>query len=126
MSEAKVSILDRAFCLQTAFTRSQAVLDGKLIDNALHLARLERSVGEIALALPETTDRIQEIQRELVVRNNLVKRMVLSGGDARRPIPAAISRFPKGVKPTLVMFPRSRTSSTHRRPRPAIGVITVP
>ena len=28
-----------------------AVLDGKLIDNASHLARLERSVGEIALAL---------------------------------------------------------------------------
>jgi D-alanine transaminase len=76
LSEAKVSVLDRGFLFADGIYEVAAVLDGKLIDNASHLARLERSVGEIALALPETTERIQEIQRELVARNNLVNGMV--------------------------------------------------
>ena len=57
MTEAKVSILDRGFLFGDGIYEVAAVLDGKLIDNASHLARLLRSVGEIALALPETIDR---------------------------------------------------------------------
>ena len=48
LSEAKVSILDRGFLFADGIYEVAAVLDGKLIDNASHLARLERSVGEIA------------------------------------------------------------------------------
>jgi len=47
LSEAKVSILDRGFLFADGIYEVAAVLDGKLIDNASHLARLERSVGEI-------------------------------------------------------------------------------
>ena len=47
------------------------MLDGRLIDNESHLARLERSVGEIELPLPETVARIKEIQQELITRNQL-------------------------------------------------------
>src|SRR6266513_1982647 len=72
MADAKVSILDRGFLFADGIYEVAAVLDGKLIDNASHLARLQRSVGEIALALPETIDRIQQIQKELIARNNLV------------------------------------------------------
>ena len=54
LSEAKVSVLDRGFLFADGIYEVAAVLDGKLIDNASHLARLERSVGEIPLALPET------------------------------------------------------------------------
>ena len=53
LAEAKVSILDRGFLFADGIYEVAAVLDGKLVDNASHLARLERSVGEIALALPE-------------------------------------------------------------------------
>src|SRR5271165_6144786 len=76
LADAKVSILDRGFLFADGIYEVAAVLEGKLIDNASHLARLERSVDEIALALPETTGRIQEIQRELIARNNLVNGMV--------------------------------------------------
>ena len=103
LSEAKVSILDRGFLFADGIYEVAAVLDGKLIDNASHLARLERSVGEIELELPETTARIQEIQKELVTRNNLVNGMVYlevtRGADTGRDF-----AFPKGVKPTLIMF----------------------
>ena len=76
IADAKVSIFDRGFLFADGIYEVSAVLDGKLIDNASHLARLERSVGEIALALPETMERIQEIQKELIARNNLVNGMV--------------------------------------------------
>src|SRR6201999_1007876 len=66
LAEAKVSVLDRGFLFADGIYEVAAVLDGKLIDNASHLARLQRSVGEIALALPETIERIEQIQKELI------------------------------------------------------------
>src|SRR5260370_18039231 len=80
-----------------------AVLDGRLVDNASHLARLQRSVGEIALALPETLDRIQEIQRELIARNNLVSGMVYLEV-TRGAAPERGFAFPKERNPPLLMF----------------------
>src|SRR3954454_1773687 len=103
LSEDKVSILDRGFLFADGIYEVAAVLDGKLIDSASHLARLQRSVGEISLALPESIARIEEIQKELVKRNNLVNGMVYlevtRGADSGRDF-----AFPKGVKPTLIMF----------------------
>src|SRR5712672_4460030 len=102
-ADAKVSVFDRGFLFADGIYEVSAVLDGKLIDNDSHLARLERSVGEIALALPETLERIVEIQKELIARNNLVNGMVYlevtRGADTGRDF-----AFPKGVKPTLIMF----------------------
>jgi D-alanine transaminase len=125
LSEAKVSVLDRGFLFADGIYEVAAVLDGKLIDNASHLARLERSVGEIRLELPETTARIQEIQQELVTRNQLVNGMVYlevtRGADTGRDF-----AFPKGVKPTLVMFTAEKDIVGAPSARTGINVITVP
>ena len=125
LSEAKVSILDRGFLFADGIYEVAAVLDGKLIDNASHLARLERSVGEIKLALPETMERIQEIQKELVKRNNLVNGMVYlevtRGADTGRDF-----AFPKGVKPTLIMFTSVKDIVGAPSAKTGINVITVP
>jgi D-alanine transaminase len=125
MADAKVSILDRGFLFADGIYEVAAVLDGKLIDNASHLARLERSVGEIQLELPETTARIQEIQRELVTCNNLVNGMVYlevtRGADIGRDF-----AFPKGVKPTLIMFTSVKDIIGAPSAKTGIGVITVP
>ena len=82
--EAKVSILDRGFLFADGIYEVAAVLDGKLIDNASHLARLERSVGEIALALPETTDAHPGNPEGADRAQPSRQRHGLSGGDARR------------------------------------------
>jgi D-alanine transaminase len=125
LTEAKVSILDRGFLFADGIYEVAAVLDGKLVDNASHLARLERSVGEISLALPETTARIQEIQKELVARNNLVNGMVYlevtRGADAGRDF-----AFPKVVKPTLIMFTSVKEIVDAPSAKTGIAVITVP
>ncbi|MDI4234663.1 MULTISPECIES: D-amino-acid transaminase [unclassified Bradyrhizobium] len=125
LSEAKVSVLDRGFLFADGIYEVAAVLDGKLVDNASHLARLERSVGEIRLELPETIARIQEIQKELVARNKLVNGMVYlevtRGADTGRDF-----AFPKGVKPTLVMFTSEKDIVGAPSARTGINVITVP
>jgi D-alanine transaminase len=125
LSEAKVSILDRGFLFADGIYEVAAVLDGKLIDNASHLARLERSVGEISLALPETIARIEEIQHELVKRNNLVNGMVYlevtRGADTGRDF-----AFPKDVKATLIMFTSVKDIVGAPSAKTGIGVITVP
>src|ERR1700761_403578 len=126
LSEAKVSVLDRGFLFADGIYEVAAVLDGKLIDNASHLARLERSVGEISLALPETIERIEELQHELVKRNNLasglVYMQVTRGADSGRDF-----AFPKkGVPSSLVMFTSVKDIIGAPSAKTGIGVITVP
>jgi D-alanine transaminase len=126
LSEAKVSILDRGFLFADGIYEVSAVLDGKLVDNASHLARLERSVGEIALKLPETVERITEIQKELIARNRLVDGLVYlevtRGADAGRDF-----AFPKGdVRPTLIMFTAVKDIIGAPQAKSGISVITVP
>jgi D-alanine transaminase len=101
-----------------------AVLEGKLIDNESHLARLARSVGEIALPLPETLDRIKEIQHQLITRNGLAEGVVyiqVTRGAAPRDFV-----FPKGVKPSLVMFTQQKNLVDAASAKSGIGVLTLP
>jgi D-alanine transaminase len=125
LSEAKVSILDRGFLFADGIYEVSAVLDGKLVDNDSHLARLKRSVGEIALALPESLERIIEIQHELIARNKLENGLVYievtRGADTGRDF-----AFPKGVKPTMIMFTSVKDIVNAPSAKTGIGVITVP
>ena len=50
--EAKVSVFDRAFLFGDAVYEVTAVLDRRLVDFSAHLARLDRSLNEIALPAP--------------------------------------------------------------------------
>jgi D-alanine transaminase len=124
LADAKVSVLDRGFLFADGIYEVSAVLDGRLVDNAAHLARLQRSVGEIALPLPETLERIEEIQHELIARNNLVEGVVyiqVTRGAAPRDFV-----FPNGVKPTLVMFATAKNIVDAPVARTGIAVKTVP
>jgi D-alanine transaminase len=124
-AEAKVSVFDRGFLFADGIYEVSAVLDGKLIDNDSHLARLERSVGEIALALPETLERMVEIQKELIARNHLADGMVYMQVTRGAVIPRDFA-FPKNAKPTLVMFTSAKDIINAPSAKTGIGVITVP
>jgi D-alanine transaminase len=124
LADAKVSVLDRGFLFADGIYEVSAVLDGKLVDNDAHLARLARSVGEIALPLPETLERIIEIQHELIARNKLNEGIVyiqVTRGAAPRDFV-----FPKGVKPSLVMFTQVKNLADSPTAKTGIAVITVP
>jgi D-alanine transaminase len=125
LSEAKVSILDRGFLFADGIYEVAAVLDGMLIDNASHLARLKRSVDEIALELPESLERIEQVQKELIARNALESGMVYlevtRGADKGRDF-----AFPKAVRPTLVMFTSAKDIINAPSAKTGMAVITVP
>ena len=125
LQDAKISVLDRGFLFADGIYEVSAVLEGRLVDNSAHLARLQRSVGEIALPLPETLERIEEIQHELIARNELNEGVVyiqVTRGAAPRDFV-----FPKDVKPTLVMF-RTQVKDLVDAPaaKTGIAVKTVP
>ena len=48
--DAKVSVFDRGFLFADGIYEVSSVLDGKLIDNPGHMARLERSLNELKMA----------------------------------------------------------------------------
>jgi D-alanine transaminase len=124
LEEARVSILDRGFLFADGIYEVSAVLDGKLVDNEAHLERLKRSLGEISLPLPESLDRIEEIQKELISRNDLVEGVVylqVTRGAADRDF-----AFPKDVKPSLVMFTQLKNIVNSEAGRSGIGVKTLP
>src|SRR5882757_4093954 len=125
VGDAKVSILDRGFLFADGIYEVAAVLDGKLIDNDSHLARLERSVGEIELALPETLPRIVEIQKEMIARNGLVDGVIYIQVTRGAVIPRDFV-FPKDAEPTFVMFTSVKDIVNAASAKTGIAVKTVP
>ena len=72
-ADARVSIFDRGFLFADGIYEVSAVLDGRLVDNDPHLARLGTLRRQIELSLPETMARIVELQKELIARNGLTE-----------------------------------------------------
>jgi D-alanine transaminase len=105
-ARAMVGVEDRGFQFADGVYEVCAVRDGQLIDEEPHLARLERSLGELKLRAPVGMRQLAHILRETVrlnrVRDGLVY-LQISRGVARRDhgFPAA------HVKPTLVVTARS-------------------
>ncbi len=123
-SEAKISVLDRGFLFADGIYEVSAVIGGRLIDNAAHLARLRRSCGEIALALPWSDAEIIAIQEKLIALNSLDE-----GGLYLQVTRGAADRdftFPKQAEPSLVMFTQARAIVNAPQAATGIKVITVP
>ena len=126
-AEAKVSIFDRGFVFADAVYEVTSVVDGKLLDFDGHFARLERSLGELAIALPNTQPVLLDIHRELVARNEVVEGMVYlqisrgNAGDRDFLFPA------DDVPPTVVLFTQSVPNLVNApKAQTGIKVITIP
>ena len=122
--EAKISVFDRGFLFADGVYEVSSVLAGKLIDNAAHMARLERSLGELKMAPPLPLDEIPPIQREIVARNGLDQGTVylqVTRGAADRDFP-----FPKGVTSSLVIFSQERNLLEDPAAARGIAVVTLP
>ncbi|MGV1827352.1 D-amino-acid transaminase [Agrobacterium vitis] len=106
-NEAHISIFDRGFLFGDGIYEVTAVLDGKLVDSALHMARLERSVGEIGGHLPVSTDEIVEIERRLIAENGLKEGMIYlqytRGAEDRNFL------YSEDIAPTLLLFTQSKS-----------------
>ena len=124
IEQAKVSVLDRGFLFADGIYEVSAVMDGRLVDNEAHLARLERSCGEIALRLPMSLGELTRLQEELIRRNGLTEGVVyieVTRGAADRDF-----TFPKDAAPTVVMFTQAKNILRSPQSETGIRVISVP
>jgi D-alanine transaminase len=104
--DAKISVFDRGFLFADGVYEVTSVLDGKLVDNAAHLARLQRSLAELGMASPLPPEEIEVVQREMLKRNDLVE-----GGLYLQVTRGAADRdfsVPKEATPSLVMFTQAK------------------
>lgn len=121
--QATVSIFDRGFLMADAVYEVVSVLDGKLLEFAGHIKRLERSLSELDMAKPKDFDNLLEIHRELVARNS-----VQEGGIYLQVTRGVADRdfiYPKDAEPTLVMFSQERSIIGSPAAKAGVKVISV-
>jgi D-alanine transaminase len=122
--DAKISIFDRGFIFADGIYEVSAVIGGRLVDCEAHLARLERSCGEIKLPLPWSRAELVAIHQELIAKNGLDEGGVylqVTRGAADRDFP-----FPKEATPSLVLFTQARNVTNAPAAKTGIKVVTCP
>lgn len=122
--EARVPIMDRGFLFADGIYEVSAIIDGRLVDNAAHLARLDRSLGEIGIRNPHDAAGWERLQTELVARNGVTEGLVymqVTRGVAERDF-----AFPKaGTEPTVMMFTQAKTVLANPLAESGARIITV-
>jgi D-alanine transaminase len=122
--EANVSIFDRAFLFGDAVYEVTAVLGGRLVDLDAHLARLDRSLSEIALDPGVSHGGLRELHEELIELNKIGEGVVylqISRGPADRDF-----AYPEKPEPTVVAFTQARLLLDNPYAASGVKVITIP
>jgi D-alanine transaminase len=100
--QAKIGIFDRGFLFGDGVYEVTAVIGGQMVDNALHLARLERSLSELAIPMPLSSAEIEAIQLSLIEQNGLIEGTVylqVTRGEEDREF-----LYSEDLKPNFVAF----------------------
>jgi D-alanine transaminase len=121
---AGVHIEDRGYQFADGVYEVLAVAGGRLVDEAPHLARLARSLGELRIAAPMSDAALRIVMRE-VVRRNGVKDGIIYLQVTRGAAPRDHA-FPKAATPVLVVTSRRRWPVDPRLAANGIAVITIP
>jgi D-alanine transaminase len=105
LSQASINIEDRGFQFGDGIYEVVYVQDGRPIDAALHMARLQRSLREIAILPPLSPGALDVVMREVLRRNRISTGLVyiqISRGAAQRshafPVPP--------VRPSVIVTAR--------------------
>ena len=101
-AEARISIFDRAVLFGDAIYEVAGVMDGKLLDFDLHIARYYHSLTELNIPAPLDRDQILDAFRRLVALNQVVNGIVyiqITRGEAERDF-----IWQGELQPTVFMF----------------------
>lgn len=118
--DARIGIFDRGFLFGDAIYEVTAAIAGKLIDNDLHLDRLERSLAALSIPMPMPRAEIERVQTELMARNSLQEGTIylqVSRGEADRDF-----LYPEGMTPHFIAFTQARKLADTPSQRDGISV----
>jgi D-alanine transaminase len=125
-SDAKVAVEDRGYQFADGVYEVCEVRGGRLVDERRHMARLDRSLGELRIARPMSPAALGVVLRETIRRNRVCDGIVyvqVTRGVARRdfPFPAADTR------PSLVVTARNHDLvRLEQSATDGIAVVTLP
>ncbi|MEA2986761.1 MAG: D-alanine transaminase [Alphaproteobacteria bacterium] len=123
---ATVHVEDRGYQFSDGVYEVCEVREGRMVDEPLHMRRLQRSLAELKIGMPMSLAALRVVLRETVRRNRVRDGLVylqVSRGVARRD-----HAFPPvGTAPSVVVTARSTDRSVAERAAAAgVAVITVP
>ena len=125
-AEASVHIEDRGYQLADGVYEVWAVFGGRLADAEGHFARLERSLGELRIALPMSLRALTLVLRETVRRNRVKNGLVYL--QVTRGVAPRDHAFPTGpVRPAIVITAKPvDMAAAEAKAARGIGVVTAP
>lgn len=125
LDEPAVGIEDRGFQFADGVYEVWSLHRGQMLDMDAHIARLERSLGELRIDVPMTSAALLAVLHETVRRNRIRDGLVylqITRGAAPRD-----HGFPKDAAPTVVVTVRRIDhAALARRARDGVRVITTP
>jgi D-alanine transaminase len=122
--DASVHIEDRGYQFADGVYEVVTVLGGVFVDEAGHLARLKRSLGELRIPPPFSEAVLKLVIRELVRRNGVrdgYLYLQITRGVAPRDF-----KFPKTAKSAIVMTTRRQTFAPAMPGDAGVRVVSVP
>ena len=119
--KALISVFDRGFLFADGVYEVTAVLEGRLIDFDGHMARLQRSLGELGLKMEKDRNELLVIHRELIAKNSLEEGAIYL--QATRGVADRDFVFPEQVSQSLVLFTQAKKLTEQVS---GIRVISVP
>ena len=122
--EATVHIEDRGYQFADGVYEVTPIVAGTLVDEALHLDRLERSLSELSIAMPTSRAVIEAVSQELMIRNRLTNGFIYI--QVTRGVAPRDHKFPKAARPSLVMTTRQTKPVSQAVLDNGLAVVTVP
>ena len=122
--EARISVFDRGFLFADGVYEVSTILEGRLIDNAAHLKRLQRSMDELAMVPPCSMEEIEAIQKEVVARNHVTEGLLYL--QISRQSHDRDFSFAADASTSLVMFTQVRNLRNNPVARTGLKVVTLP
>ena len=118
--EAKVSVFDRGFLFADAVYEVTSILDGKIIAFDGHAKRLKRSLDELQMQNPISTEDLLEVHHQLVKRNELTEGMIYLQISRGNPGDRDFAFPSEDVTPTIVLF--TQTANLLNNPKVGTGM----
>lgn len=119
-ADASVHIEDRGYQFSDGIYEVCGVRNGQLMDETYHLERLQRSLGELQIAMPMALGALRQVLREVLRRNGIDNGMVylqVTRGVARRDHP-----FPNPAVPPALVITAKRLNEARIAQAVAKGV----
>jgi len=122
--EAKVSVFDRGYLFADGVYEVTAVIDGRLVDYEPHIERLDRSLKQLSMAWPCSSEELRAVHEELLRRNTLAEGRVYM--QVTRGVADRDFVYPKDTPTSLLAFTQTAAIVDNPKALTGVEVISIP